>query len=120
MITESPGLNGGKCTWSVVKILSEFRSCGCALHSQSCNLPCEIVTALLSLTCSNKESDPEKYVLKLKIHRAGVKKCQYSGDGNKVISCSNDSGLKVCKTKCLNIFTCCCTTELYACTVLYV
>ena len=44
---------------------------------------------------SNKESDPEKYVLKLKVHRAGVKMCQYSRDGGKVISCSNDFGVKV-------------------------
>ena len=45
--------------------------------------------------CSNKESDPEKYVLKLKIHKAGVKRCQYSKDGRKVVSCSTDSGVKV-------------------------
>jgi apoptotic protease-activating factor len=44
---------------------------------------------------SNKESDPEKYVLKLKMHRAGVKKCQYSRDGTKILSCSNDSGIKL-------------------------
>ena len=49
----------------------------------------------LVLLSSNKESDPEKYVLKLKLHRAGVKKCQYSRDGLKVVSCSNDSGIKV-------------------------
>ena len=46
---------------------------------------------------SNKESDPEKYVLKLKVHRAGVKRCQYSRDGTKVISCSHDCGVKVYK-----------------------
>ena len=45
--------------------------------------------------CSNKESDPEKYVLKLRVHRAGVKKCQYSRDGGKVVSCSHDCGVKV-------------------------
>ena len=58
-------------------------------------------------TCSNKESDPEKYVLKLKLHRGGVKKCQYSRDGGKVVSCSNDSSVKVhvyAYVRCINVY----------------
>ena len=34
-------------------------------------------------------------MLKLKVHRAGIKKCQYSRDGSKVVSCSQDCGVKV-------------------------
>ena len=57
------------------------------LYSYTCNVRMYM--------CSNKESDPEKYVLKLRLHRAGVKKCQYSRDGSKVVSCSVDCGVKV-------------------------
>lgn len=37
----------------------------------------------------NKESDPEKYALKLKVHQEGVRHCQYSADGTKVLSCAS-------------------------------
>lgn len=47
------------------------------------------------LSASNKESDPEKYVLKLKLHRGGVRHCQYSVDGSKVVSCSSEGEVKV-------------------------
>lgn len=37
----------------------------------------------------NKESDPEKYALKLRVHQEGVRHCQYSTDGTKVLSCAS-------------------------------
>ena len=47
------------------------------------------------LTCSNKESDPEKYALKLKLHNEGVTSCQFSEDGEMVLSCAGTE-VKVC------------------------
>ena len=47
---------------------------------------------------SNKESDPEKYALKLKLHNEGVRRCQYSEDGTKVLSCAA-SETKVCTSR---------------------
>ena len=44
---------------------------------------------------SNKDSDPEKYALKLKLHNEGVNSCQYSEDGEKVLSCAGTE-VKVC------------------------
>ena len=64
---------------------------------------------------SNKDSDPEKYVLKLKVHRGGVKKCQYSKDGLKVISCSNDSGVKVNNVLLLNTNKCAVEVQISQC-----
>lgn len=37
---------------------------------------------------SNKESDPEKYVLKLRVHEEGISSCQFSKNGDKVLSCA--------------------------------
>ena len=34
-------------------------------------------------------------MLKLKLHSAGVRRCQYTRDGAKVVSCSSDCGVKV-------------------------
>ena len=48
------------------------------------------------LSCSNKESDPEKYALKLKQHSGGIHHCQYSCDGSRVLSCSSMGDVKVC------------------------
>ena len=49
-------------------------------------------TRYLSYSCicvdSNKESDPEKYALTLKLHDCTVISCQYTEDEEKVISCS--------------------------------
>lgn len=53
------------------------------------------ISALFSRLHSNKESDPEKYALKLKLHQGGVRRCQYSGDGSKVVSCSVEGDVKV-------------------------
>ena len=54
-----------------------------------------IISAFFSHLHSNKESDPEKYALKLKLHQGGVRRCQYSGDGSKVVSCSSGGDVKV-------------------------
>lgn len=53
------------------------------------------ISVLFSRFHSNKESDPEKYALKLKLHQGGVRRCQYSGDGSKVVSCSVEGDVKV-------------------------
>ncbi len=45
---------------------------------------------------SNKDSDPEKYALKLKVHNDGVSSCRFSGDGEKVLSCAGTE-VKVCE-----------------------
>ncbi len=45
---------------------------------------------------SNKESDPEKYALKLKMHHGGVRRCQYTQDGTRVVSCSTEGDVKAC------------------------
>ena len=39
-----------------------------------------------SVHFSNKDSDDEKYSLKLKVHTDGVSSCRFSGDGEKVLS----------------------------------
>ena len=63
-----------------------------------------VLTCYLSYSCvyvdSNKESDPEKYALKLKLHDEGVNRCQYTEDGEKVISCS---GMEVKVGLCFNL-----------------
>ena len=64
----------------------------------------DVISMSCSITCiaschvySNKESDPEKYALKLKLHRGGVRSCQYAQDGTSVISCSSEGEVKVHK-----------------------
>ena len=49
--------------------------------------------SLLTLTWS----EAEKYALKLRLHRSGVKHCCYSRDGSEVLSCSEDGDVKVCR-----------------------
>ncbi len=39
---------------------------------------------------SNKQSDPEKYALKLKLHHHGVASCTFSSDESKVLSCAGN------------------------------
>lgn len=56
---------------------------------------------------SNKESDPEKYVLKLKVHEEGVTSCQFTKDGDRVLSSGGTEVkvsvcLSVCRPVCLS------------------
>ena len=63
------------------------------------------------LSVSNKESDPEKYVLKLKLHEEGISCCRFTKDGNNVLSCG---GTEV-KVQCVCMFVC-----MYVCMYVYV
>lgn len=50
---------------------------------------CIVFDAKYIVQLRNKESDPEKYALKLRVHQEGVRHCQYSTDGTKVLSCAS-------------------------------
>ena len=56
----------------------------------------------------NKESDPEKYALKLKVHQEGVRHCQYSTNGTKVLSCASlEVKVRSLTCTCMNVSITC-------------
>ena len=73
------------------------------VHSSSMKgvVLCLLLSHFLCLCCSNKESDPEQYALKLKLHAGGVHRCQYSRDGSRVLSCSSMGDVKVKRSVCV-------------------
>ncbi len=54
-----------------------------------------VCVCLFGAVCSNKDSDPEKYALKLRLHEEGVSHCEFTDDEDKVIS-SAGMEVKVC------------------------